>query len=75
MSRVTTAVNPAQARMDFRPAGMRDTRDLSVRYREASTVGWPGACPIESGLLGSLADHECPHGSLPSDTTIACGCW
>ena len=34
-----------------------------------------GACPIEAGLLGRLADHECPHGRLPFDRTPYCGCW
>ena len=31
-------------------------------------------CPIEAGLLGRLADHECPHGRLPGDRTPKCGC-
>ena len=34
-----------------------------------------GACPIEAGLLGRLADHECAHGRLPGDRTPKCGCW
>jgi hypothetical protein len=34
-----------------------------------------GACPIEAGLLGRLADHECAHGRLPGDHTPKCGCW
>jgi len=34
-----------------------------------------GACPIEAGLLGRLADHECTHGRLPGDRTPRCGCW
>ena len=34
-----------------------------------------GACPIEAGLLGQLADHECAHGRLPGDRTPKCGCW
>ncbi|HYB25588.1 MAG TPA: hypothetical protein VEF89_03145 [Solirubrobacteraceae bacterium] len=44
------------------------------RYREAMRVAG-GACPIESGLLGRLADHECQHGRLPGDSTPRCGCW
>jgi hypothetical protein len=32
-------------------------------------------CPIEAGVLGRLADHECPHGRLPFDRTRPCGCW
>jgi FAD binding domain len=34
-----------------------------------------GRCPIEAGVLGRLADHECRHGQLPGDRTPACGCW
>jgi hypothetical protein len=34
-----------------------------------------GCCPIEAGLLGRLADHECAHGRLPGDSTAKCGCW
>jgi hypothetical protein len=38
-------------------------------------AGWGGRCPIEAGVLGRLADHECRHGRLPLDRTPACGCW
>ena len=34
-----------------------------------------GRCPIEAGVLGQLADHECRHGRLPCDRTAPCGCW
>jgi len=34
-----------------------------------------GYCPIEAGVLGRLADHECAHGRLPGDRTTKCGCW
>lgn len=34
-----------------------------------------GACPIEAGVIGRLADHECRHGRLPGDRTRPCGCW
>jgi hypothetical protein len=34
-----------------------------------------GRRPIEAGLLGKLADHECWHGRLPRDRTPACACW
>lgn len=34
-----------------------------------------GTCPIEAGVLGRLADHECQHGRLPGDRTPPCGCW
>jgi len=44
------------------------------RYRVAMRLAG-GACPIEAGLLGRLADHECVHGRLPSDRTPRCGCW
>ena len=33
-----------------------------------------GGCPIEAGLLGRLADHECRHGRLAHDHTPKCGC-
>lgn len=34
-----------------------------------------GVCPIEAGVVGSLADHECEHGRMPEDLTPDCGCW
>ena len=34
-----------------------------------------GDCPIEAGVLGRLADHECEHGRLPGDRTSRSGCW
>ena len=35
-----------------------------------------GSCPIESGVIGRLADNECRlHGRLPFDRTPACGCF
>ena len=43
------------------------------RYRAAMRE--TGCCPIEAGLLGRLADHECAHGRLPGDRTAKCGCW
>ena len=47
---------------------------FSACYRAAmSECG--GRCPIEAGMLGKLADHECRHGRLPFDRTPACGCW
>ena len=47
---------------------------LSARYT-AAMAACGGRCPIEVGVLGRLADHECPHGRLPSDRTPPCGCW
>jgi hypothetical protein len=47
---------------------------FAERYRAAMRQPG-GACPIESGMLGRLADHECRHGRLPGDRTRACGCW
>ena len=47
---------------------------LPDRYRAAMRLAG-GACPIEAGLLGRLADHECEHGRLPVDRTPSCGCW
>ena len=46
---------------------------FAARYRAAMRLG--GGCPIEAGLLGRLADHECAHGRLPGDGTPKCGCW
>ena len=34
-----------------------------------------GDCPIEAGVIGRLADHQCEHGRLPGDRTPRCGCW
>ena len=47
---------------------------FSARYRAAQAQSG-GSCPIEAGLLGRLADHECPHGRLPLDRPPSCGCW
>jgi len=47
---------------------------LSARYT-AAMADCGGRCPIEAGVLGRLADHECRHGRLPGDRTPACGCW
>jgi hypothetical protein len=47
---------------------------LSARYR-AAMAQCGGRCPIEAGVLGRLADHECRHGRLPLDRTPPCGCW
>lgn len=46
----------------------------SARYT-AAMADCGGRCPIEAGVLGRLADHECRHGRLPYDQTPACGCW
>ena len=46
----------------------------ATRYR-AAIVECGGRCPIEAGVIGRLADHECDHGRLPFDPTPACGCW
>lgn len=43
-------------------------------YRAAMRLAG-GACPIEAGVLGRLADYECAHGRLPADRTPKCGCW
>ena len=44
------------------------------RYR-AAALQTGGACPIESGVLGRLADNECAHGRLAGDRRATCGCW
>ena len=42
----------------------------------ARLVARDGSCPIESGVIGRLADNECRlHGRLPFDRTPACGCF
>jgi len=46
---------------------------FSVVYQ--AMVDRYGCCPIEWGLIGNLADHECEHGRLPGDPSPACGCW
>jgi hypothetical protein len=50
------------------------SQTFSARYT-AAMVECGGRCPIEVGVLGRLADHECRHGRLPLDRTPACGCW
>jgi hypothetical protein len=47
---------------------------FSARYT-AAMAECGGRCPIEAGVIGRLADHECDHGRLPFDRTPACGCW
>jgi hypothetical protein len=47
---------------------------FSARYT-AAMAEFGGRCPIETGVLGRLADHECRHGRLPFDRTPSCGCW
>jgi hypothetical protein len=47
---------------------------FSARYT-AAMAECGGRCPIEAGVLGRLADHECRHGRLPGDRTAPCGCW
>ncbi len=46
---------------------------FAARYRRLS-ARIHGSCPIEQGHLASLADNECPHGSLPIDKPT-CECW
>lgn len=46
---------------------------IPARYRAAARHA--GGCPIEAGVLGRLADHECRHGRLAGDPTPTCGCW
>jgi hypothetical protein len=48
-------------------------QSLSARYPAAALKC--GGCPIEAGLLGRPADHECGHGRLAFDRTPPCGCW
>jgi hypothetical protein len=48
--------------------------NFSVRYTGAMAQ-CGGRCPIEAGVLGKLADHECRHGRLACDRARPCGCW
>ncbi len=50
------------------------TASFTARYT-AAMAECGGRCPIEAGVLGRLADHECRHGRLPGDRTPPCGCW
>jgi transcriptional regulator with XRE-family HTH domain len=45
---------------------LADTYRLAEKYAN-------GPCPIESGVMGRLADRECEHGNLPGEEP--CGCW
>ena len=45
---------------------------FSARYT-ATMAECGGRCPIEAGVLGRLAAHECRHGRLAYDRTPACG--
>jgi hypothetical protein len=47
---------------------------FSARYA-AALACCGGRCPVEAGVLGRLADHECRHGRLAFDRTPPCGCW
>jgi hypothetical protein len=47
---------------------------FSARYT-AALACCGGRCPLEAGVLGRLADHECRHGRLAFDRTPPCGCW
>ena len=53
----------------------RQGSKLTFAEAYARFVEKVGQCPIEAGTVGSLADHECVHGRLPTDPTPACGCW
>ena len=46
---------------------------FSARYA-AAMLECGGRCPIEAGVFGRLAEHECGHGRLPFDRTRPCGC-
>ena len=44
------------------------TSSFSARYTAALAES-RGRCPIETGVLGRLADRECQHGRLPYGRT------
>lgn len=56
------------------PFPVSDRLTVAAAYRLASEQ-CPGACPIECGFIGYLADNECEHGRLPTDGGDPCGCW
>jgi hypothetical protein len=47
---------------------------FAAAYRAAMAFTG-GTCPIEAGVIGYLADHECRHGRLPGDAGPPCSCW
>lgn len=49
--------------------------NMAPAYR-AGVEAANGACPIEVGIMGYLADNECSHGWLGHEARgQACGCW
>jgi hypothetical protein len=50
-------------------------KNMAPAYR-AGVEAANGACPIEVGIMGYLADNECKHGWLGHEAKgQACGCW
>jgi hypothetical protein len=63
----------SQLVMDFR-GPRKSMRWTSEEYTAVSSLLGAehigvGACPVESGFLGALVDHECRHGLLPGERT------
>lgn len=52
----------------------RELGTIGEAYRAAYKAAG-GVCPIESGVMGHLADNECEHGRLAGDPSEPCGCW
>jgi hypothetical protein len=72
MSVCVAAAAPARSRIG--KGGAMNQHSFSARYTDAM-ARCGERCPIEAGVLGRLADHECRQGRLPFDRTRPCGCW
>lgn len=57
------------------PASLAEAGAEPLCARYARALEAAGACPIEAGTFGRLADNECGHGRLPFDSTEPCGCF
>lgn len=56
-------------------ASPRSVASVPLSHAYSALRSELGACPIELGAIGALADNECRHDRLPSDPTPPCGCW
>jgi hypothetical protein len=64
-----------EVRTDREAAAAASRRSGTLAEAYAALAPLAGGCPIEAGLIGSLADNECKHDRLSSDRTPPCGCW
>jgi hypothetical protein len=63
-----SAARTARARLRPLAAGVS-----AVAYRELLQPY--GVCPLEAGMVGALANHECRRGNLARDRVRRCGCF